>query len=95
MFARVQTIHEPADRLDEMTEIARRQLPAARKLPGFKGFCYLIDRDNAKALVLSLWETEEDLRALEANTAERERIAAEAGTVSPPSEIFEVALQAS
>jgi len=94
MFARVQTIHQPAEKLDEMTKIAEQQLPSAHELPGFRGFHFLIDRDNEKALVISLWETEEDLRQLEAHTAIRERTAAEAGIESPPSEIFEVALQA-
>jgi heme-degrading monooxygenase HmoA len=95
MFARVQTVHLPAEKLDEMTKVVRKQLPAAHELPGFKGFYYLIDRDNGKAMVISLWETEEDLRQLEANTASRERTAAQAGIESPPSEIFEVTLQAS
>ena len=75
MFARVQTVHQPAEKLDEMTKLAREQLPAAHELPGFKGFYYLIDRDNGKALVISLWATEEDLHQLEANNASmRERL---------------------
>lgn len=94
MFARVQTFHQPADKLEELTEFFREQLPAAHELSGFKGSYYLIDRDNEKALLISLWETEEDLRQLEANTAQRERTAAQAGIKPPPSEIFEVALQA-
>ncbi len=94
MFARVQTVHQPAEKLDEMTEVARKQLPTAHELPGFKGFYYLINRDNAKALVISLWETEEHVRQIEANAALRERTTAETGIKSPPSEIFEVTLQA-
>jgi heme-degrading monooxygenase HmoA len=95
MFARVQTVHQPAEKLDEMTEVARRQLPAARDLPGFRGFTYLVDRDNAKAMVVSLWETEDDARQMEANATIRQRTAAETGIQSPPSEFFEVALQTS
>ncbi len=95
MFARVQTVHQPAEKLDELTKVARDQLPAAHELPGFSGFYYLIDRDNGKALVISFWETEEDLLQLEANNASmREHIKAEARLESPSSEIFEVALQA-
>jgi hypothetical protein len=46
--------------------------------------------------VISFWETEEDLRQLEANNASmREHIKAEARLDSPLAEIFEVALQAS
>ena len=86
--------HPPADELDELTNVVRKQLPAAHELPGFKRFYYLTDRDSEKVLVISLWESEEDLRQLEAHTALRERTEAEAGTKSPPSEIFEVTLQA-
>jgi heme-degrading monooxygenase HmoA len=95
MFARVQTVEEPAAKLDELTKVAGEQLPAAHELPGFRGFYYLIDRDNEKALVISLWETEEDLRQVEAHAAMRERTEAETGIESPPAELFEVALQAS
>ncbi len=94
VFARVQTLHQPADKLEGVTEAGREQLPALRELSGFKGCYCLIDRDNENALVISLWETEEDLRQFEAPTALRERTAAQVGITPPPSEIFEVALQA-
>ncbi len=96
MFARVQTLRQPAEKLDELTKLAREQIPTAHELTGFRGFYYLIDRDNGKALVISLWETEEDLRRLEANNASmREDLKAEAHLESPASETFEVALHAS
>jgi heme-degrading monooxygenase HmoA len=96
MFARVQTIHQPAEKLDELTKLAREQLPAAHELPGFAGFYYLVDRDHGKALVISLWQSEEELRQLEANNASmREHLTAEARLESPLAEVFEVALQAS
>jgi heme-degrading monooxygenase HmoA len=93
MFARVQTVHQPAKKLDELAEVARNQLPAAHGLQGFKGFYYLTDREHEKALMISLWETEADLRQLEVH-AVRQQAEAEAGIKSPPSEIFEVALRA-
>jgi heme-degrading monooxygenase HmoA len=95
MFARVQTVHQPAEKLDELATIAARQMPRAHDLPGFRGFYYLVDRGSGKALVISLWEAEEDLRELEARAAVREEVEAEAGIASPPSEVFEVALTAS
>jgi heme-degrading monooxygenase HmoA len=91
MFARVQTVHQSAEKLQELTTIAREQLPAARELPGFKDFYYLVDSDHGKALVISFWETEADLQRVEANRAARERTEAEAGIESPPAELFEVA----
>jgi heme-degrading monooxygenase HmoA len=93
MFARVQSIHQPARKLGEMTMIAREQRPAAQGLPGFRGFYYLVDRANGKALVISLWETEDHVHQVEANVAARERTAEAAGIESPPAELFEVALQ--
>jgi heme-degrading monooxygenase HmoA len=94
VFARVQTLRQPAHQFERVTEVAREQLAALHELPGFKGCYHLIDRDNEKTLVISLWETEEHLRQFEANTAQRERTAAQVGIKPPPSEIFEVALQA-
>ena len=95
MFARLQTVNQPLETLDELAALAREQLPSARELEGFRAFYYRIDRDNDKALVLSLWESEEDVRRLEANNAAmREHVRQEARIESPQSEIFEVALQA-
>ncbi|MBV9916740.1 MAG: antibiotic biosynthesis monooxygenase [Solirubrobacterales bacterium] len=96
MFARVQTLHQPVEQLDELTKAAREQLPSARELSGFSGFYYLTDRNNEKAMVISFWETEEDLRQLEANNAAvRKHVEAEVGITSPPTEIFHVSLHAS
>ena len=95
MFARVQKLHQPAEKLDELAAIAREQLPSARELAGFNGFYYLIDRANGQALVISLWETEDDLRQVEARgAAVREHVEAEVGVKPPPAQIFEVALGA-
>lgn len=96
MFARLQTVYQPAEKLDQLAELAREQLPGARELEGFRGFYYLVDRDNGKALVLSLWDSEEDVRRLEAeNESMREHVRQEARLESPASEIYEVALEAS
>jgi heme-degrading monooxygenase HmoA len=96
MFARVQTVHQPAEKLDALAKLAGEQLAAAPELPGFKELYYLIDRDNGKALVITLWETEADLRQLEANNgAVRAQVRAEARIESPASEVFEVAFSAS
>ncbi|MFI1095384.1 antibiotic biosynthesis monooxygenase family protein [Streptomyces sp. NPDC020917] len=93
MFARVQTFHQPAEKLDALAALVQEQLAAAQP-PGLKGFQYLIDRDNGKALLISFWDSEEDLRQLEANNAAtRERVKEEAGVEAPTAEVFEVTLQ--
>lgn len=95
MFARVQTVHQPVEKLDALTNLAREQLAAAADVPGLRDVYYLIDREHEKALVVSFWDTEADLRALEANNAAaRERVATEARVESPPSEVYEVAFRA-
>jgi len=46
--------------------------------------------------VIWLWETEEDLRQVEENgAAARQHVEDQAGIKSPPTEIFQVSLQAS
>lgn len=93
MFARLQTFHQPAEKLDELGALIRRQVAAAQP-PGFTGFQYLADRDHGKALLISFWDTEEDLRRLEAdNAAMREHVEAESGVQSPSAEVFEVVLR--
>ncbi|NNC12983.1 hypothetical protein HII28_14000 [Planctomonas sp. JC2975] len=93
MFARVQTVHQPAEKLDALAKLAHEQLAAAPELHGFRDFYYLVDRDNGKALVISFWDTEEDVRRLEADNASvREQVKAEARLESPVSEVFEVAV---
>ncbi|WP_460537422.1 antibiotic biosynthesis monooxygenase family protein [Humibacter ginsengiterrae] len=94
MFARVQTIQTPAEKLDVLEKLAREQLDAAPTLSGFRDFYFLTDRDNGKALVISFWETEADLRRLESSNASiRDQVKAEAQLESPSSEVFEVALK--
>lgn len=92
MFARVQTIRQPAEKLDALAKLAGEQVSAAPRSRGFEGFFYLVDRENEKALVISLWATEGDLRRLEANNASvRAQVKTQAQLDSPPSEVFEVA----
>ena len=94
MFARLQTFHQPAEKLDALATLVREQLAMTPQPAGFKGFHYLIDRDNGKALLISFWENEEDVRRLEAsNNATRKHVKAETGVEPPIAEIFEVALQ--
>jgi len=64
MFARVTTVQGSPDRIDETTGYAReRVLPAMQAQPGFKGMYMLVDRKQGRALGITLWESEEALRA--------------------------------
>ncbi len=94
MFARVSTYQGDPGRIDEGLEHARKNIvPRAQQLDGFRGLYYLIDRESGKALSITLWETEEALRATEeeANRLRHEGAQAYAASVESV-ERYEVAL---
>jgi heme-degrading monooxygenase HmoA len=93
MYARVQKLHQSADKLDQLKSLAEEELPTAQALPGFRAFYFLMDRGQGQALVISLWNSEADVRRLEAgNGSARERVGAEAGVEPPMAETFEVSI---
>ena len=96
MHARVSTWPEGSGLpVDEGARVAReRLLPAFRRLAGFQGAITLVDRASGKVTGLLLWETEDAMRASDAETAEiRAEVAAETGMRAPESvEEYEVAL---
>jgi heme-degrading monooxygenase HmoA len=63
MFARVITVQEGAQGFDGLLGLAREQLPAASQQPGFKGFYVLTSTETGEAMVISLWETREQMPA--------------------------------
>jgi heme-degrading monooxygenase HmoA len=75
VFARVSRFeaNAPGD-IDESVRIAReRVLPVARELEGFKGIIGLADRATGNSLAITLWGTEEALRASEAHANDLRR----------------------
>ena len=67
MFARVTTGQSSPERLDEAVRYIQEQVvPVARQQRGFQGVYFLADRQTGKLLAVSLWESEEALRASEA-----------------------------
>ena len=95
MFARVSTFQGPPDQTAEGIRIAREQiLPAARLQDGFLGIYLLYDREGGRSLAITLWETEEDLKASEeAALRARAESARATGDVIVGVERYEVALQ--
>jgi heme-degrading monooxygenase HmoA len=65
MFARVtRTEGGSPETLEKSLEIAReRVMPMVRQLDGFQGVVVLGDRDAGKALLVTLWDSEEAMRA--------------------------------
>ena len=95
MFARISTFQGPPDQTAEGIRVAREQiLPAARLQEGFLGIYLLFDRESGRSLSITLWESEEDMKASEeAALRARTESAEAAGEVIVGVERYEVALQ--
>jgi heme-degrading monooxygenase HmoA len=61
MFARVTTAQAGPQGPAGFIGLAREQLPAASQQPGFKGFYLLTNGETGKVIVISLWETREQM----------------------------------
>lgn len=95
MFARVIATQVAPDILDSVIRDTQEQLPAAQSQRGFNGFYLLTSRDSGTIMTISLWETHDDVQAVEAQAAQiRSKTAAAAGVRTPAVDIYEVAVQA-
>ncbi len=66
MFARVSTLQGPASEVDEGIRYVRENvLPRAAQMDGYKGAYLLVDRQSGESVSVTLWESEEALRASE------------------------------
>jgi heme-degrading monooxygenase HmoA len=66
MFARVITAQAGAAGFDGAIRLFEQQLAGARP-PGFKGYYLLTDAETGKVVILSLWETREQMDAVTAS----------------------------
>ncbi|HXT88795.1 MAG TPA: antibiotic biosynthesis monooxygenase [Trebonia sp.] len=89
MFARVITAQAGPQGVDSFLGLAREQLPAASQQPGFKGFYVLTDAETGKVMIISLWETREQMPA---GVQDQGRPAT--GLTPPDLETYEVMLHA-
>jgi heme-degrading monooxygenase HmoA len=97
MFARVITGQASSDGFEGVMRLAREQLPGARDQPGFKGYYVLTQPGTGKLMVISLWETREQMEAVAAAAGAsgiRDQGAAATGLTSLNLETYEVAMQA-
>ena len=94
MHARVSTLEGSPDKMDEATRQVREEaLPQLRQMDGFKGFVALGDRQSGKLVGISLWESEEAMRATEeAVSSSRSEAAEAAGGSVAGVERYEVAV---
>jgi len=96
MFARVTIAQAEPDRIEAAIGNFREQVgAAAKKLTGFKGSYFLVDRKSGKIMGIALWDTEENLRASSEIAGQlRAGITKAAAAAKPPVvEIYEVAVQ--
>ena len=95
MFARISTFQGSPDQTTEGIRLAReRILPVARLQDGFKGLYLMFDQESGRSLAISLWETEEDMRASEEAAGRvKSQSASEAGETITGVERYEILLQ--
>ena len=96
MYARVTTFQLQPDKIDENNRIAAESIvPAIKQQAGFKGFFGLADRSTGKAILITLFETEADMKAGVNNGFVQQQVAKIAPFLSgtPTSEFFEVTFQ--
>ena len=63
MFARTARYEVPLDRVEDDIRQAVEMQDEVAAMPGNKGFYYFADRTTGKTMSLTLWETEETLKA--------------------------------
>jgi heme-degrading monooxygenase HmoA len=64
VFARVHVLQTTPEQSEAGLEIFREQLlPWLRDTSGYRGLIRLVDKDNDRTLVISLWADEESMRA--------------------------------
>jgi heme-degrading monooxygenase HmoA len=96
VFARVSTFTGTTEEVDEaIRQVRENVLPRTEQLDGFKGAYFLVDRQNGKSLTVTLWESEEAMRASEEAANDlRSEVADALDTQMVGVERYEVALAA-
>ena len=97
MFARTTVMQARPETLGDAARIFNESvLPAARRQPGFKGALFLTDPATGKGMSVTLWDTEQDLKAGEASDYFRQQIAKFAPLMAGPPvrDVYQVAARA-
>jgi heme-degrading monooxygenase HmoA len=74
MYARMTTFHVQPGTIDDVLRIVRDGLPITKQQRGFKSGLALADYSTGKLIAITLWETEADMLANEANGYYREQV---------------------
>ncbi|MFQ6115311.1 MAG: antibiotic biosynthesis monooxygenase family protein [bacterium] len=96
MHARVVTCQAQPGKIEEGISIYRDSAaPAAKQQKGFKGILLLTNPGTGKAISITLWETEADMKAGESSGYFQEQIAKFGALLAAPPvrETYEVSVQ--
>jgi heme-degrading monooxygenase HmoA len=96
MFARVTIGQSKPEQIEAIIRNFQEQVgPVSKKMTGFKGSYFLVNRKNGKILGIALWDSEKDLQAgSEAVKHLSAGVSQGAGVTKPLEvEIYEVAAQ--
>ena len=63
MYARVSTYRSTGERADEAVSAFQNALGSIRDMQGVRDAYLLVDRESGKAMTITLWESEEAVRA--------------------------------
>jgi heme-degrading monooxygenase HmoA len=75
MYARMTTFHVQPSTIDDVLHIVQNALPITKQQRGFKSGLALADYSSGKLIAITLWETEADMLANEANGYYQEQVA--------------------
>ena len=93
MYARHVTVKGDPSRVDEAVGMVRdRVLPVLQECEGFRGQLLLIDRERGEAIGISLWDTEQNMRASEDRVSAARQDAADSvdATAAPEVRMLEM-----
>jgi heme-degrading monooxygenase HmoA len=95
MFARVVMTSVSPNGMESAIRIVREQLPYARQQAGFTGFYLLADHEAGQLMTISLWDSRENVLAVEARAAElNSQMVRPGGMAAPDVTGYEVVVQA-
>jgi len=95
MFARILRIQTHLERIEEAAKFFEEQvIPAVKGIKGYLGAKYLADRKTGNTVIMTLWETEEDLLDTEHSRLFQEQLVKmKHFFITPPiREVYEVLL---
>src|SRR5262245_19617492 len=91
MFARIGSWTGSPDDLDRWITRARQEVkPSLQQDAGLAAAYWLVDRDNGRALIVTLWESEQAMRASEAARQRRQAATSAATGATVRTERYEV-----